>query len=141
MGDSNYSGPVYGNRQGSGNVRHTFQFTVPVNATGVVLPIFPIIKASTAKPVIIAAQIFVNTLDGGTTPTFSLGTSVTATELISAASLAAANIFLPAANAVGKLYLVADTQLWYKTAAGNDSTGVVTVILDIATVNLANVAS
>lgn len=139
--DSNFSGPVYGNRVASANVRHTFQFTVPLNATGVVLPIFPIIQASAGKPVIIEAQIFVNTLDGGATPSFSLGTTATATELINAASLSTPNVFLPAANATGKLYLVADTQLFYKTNAGNNSTGVITIILDLATVNLGNVAS
>lgn len=139
--DTNLSGPVYGNRQGSANVRHTFQFTPTTNGTGIVLPNFPIIQASPGKPVIIEAQIFVNTLDAGAAAALSIGTSVTATELISGALLAAANVFLPASNAVGKLFLVADTTIFFKTAGTINGNGLVTVILDLATVNLATVAS
>ena len=136
--ETRVTGPTYGDRQASVNSRHTYQMATTVQATAIVLPNFPTIQASTTNPVILTAQVCVSTVDGGTTPTISFGVTSTATELINAASLATAatgGTFLPASNAVGKYRITADTQIYYKTAAGNDGAGVVTLILDIAEVN------
>lgn len=139
--DTNNSGSVYGNRQGSQVIRQTLQFTPTTNGTGVVLPLFPIIQANAGKPTIIECQIFINALDAGAGAALSIGTTVTSNELIAAASLASANFFLPASNNVAKLFLTADTTIFYKTAGVINGTAIVTVIMDIATVNLTNVAA
>ena len=93
------------------------------------------IEATTFKPVIVEAQIYVNTLDA--TETVSVGTNSTSyNNLVSAAALDTADVFLPAANATGKLYLTADADIYAIGSTGTD-TGVITVILDLATVNTA----
>lgn len=136
--ETRITGPTYGDRQASAHGRHTYQMATTAQASAIVLPNFPTIQASTSAPVILTAQVCVSTADGGTTPTISFGVTSTATELISAASVATAaagGTFLPASNAVGKYRITADTQIYYKTAAGNDGAGVVTLILDMAEVN------
>lgn len=132
MGDTNLTGPVYNQREGSVTVRQTFP-------TGVITDVavkFCRIKASTFAPVIIEAQVLVTTIDA--TEDISVGyTAATYTDLINAASLgtaAAGGTFLPAANAVGKKYLTDDTDLYFIGSTGAD-TGVATIILDLTTIN------
>lgn len=141
MAGTNITGAIYGTRDGSVQSRQTWQTATTAVGTAANLPLsFGTIQASTTKPVILEAQIVVTVADGGTTPTISFGVTSTATELISAASTATAatgGTFLPASNAVGKYYLTADTQLWYKTGGTPNGAGTVTFILDITQVNTA----
>lgn len=130
MADTNLSGPTFDNHQGSVNGRKTYVVTLTDVAQTVCR-----IEASTFRPVIVEAQLYVNTLDA--TETVSVGTNSTAfDDLISGASLATAGVFLPASNATGKLYLTADTDIKAIGSTGTD-TGVITVILDLASVNTA----
>lgn len=96
------------------------------------------IKASAEKPAVLNAQLAVTTLDGGTSPTMSLGVSATATELINAASTATAGVggtFLPASNAVGKYILFQDTDIYYKQGGTPNGTGATVLILSVHDVN------
>lgn len=130
MADSNISGPTFDEHMGSLNGRKTYVVTLTDVAQRVCR-----VEASAFKPVIVEAQIYVNTLDA--TETVSVGTNSTSyNDLVSAASLGTADVFLPAANATGKLYFVADTDIYAIGSAGTD-TGVITVILDLAGVNTA----
>lgn len=132
MADTNFTGAIYGNRQGSATVRQTF-VTPPITD---VATKFMRVQASAQKPVIIEAQVCVLTVDAS--ETVSVGyTGAGYNDLVSAAALdtaATGGTFLPASNSVGKKYLTADTDLYYIGSAGAD-TGVVAIILDITTVN------
>jgi hypothetical protein len=130
MADTNLSGPTFDEHMGSVNVRKTYVVTLTDVAQKVCR-----IEATTFKPVIVEAQVYVNTLDA--TETVSVGTNSTSyNNLVSAAALDTADVFLPASNATGKLYLTADADIYAIGSTGTD-TGVVTVILDLATVNTA----
>jgi len=99
---------------------------------------FARVQASTDRPVIVEAQICVSTADGGTTPTMSVGVDATATQIINGASTATAatgGTFLPAANAVGKYRLTADTDLYYKQGGTPNGAGVTTLLLTLTPVN------
>lgn len=136
MADTTISGPLAGVRQISANGRYTF-VTPAITDTAVR---FARIEASTAVPVIVEASVCVLTTDAG--ETVSVGYTATAyDDLIATASLATAatgGTFLPAANDVGKKYLTAATDLYYVGSAGSD-TGVVAIILDVASVNLSQI--
>lgn len=129
MADSNLTGPqAQQTHLGSVNGRYTYYITASATAAR-----FARITASTAKPVIVEAQLYVVTLDA--TETISVGSNASDYDnLINDAALDTADVFLPASNATGKLYLTTDTDLYTLASAGTD-TGVVVVILDIATVN------
>jgi len=136
MADSFISGPLYGGRTISVNGRYTFK-TPAITDTAVK---FARIEASAAVPVIVEASICVLTVDA--TETVSIGYTASGySDLINGASLATAaagGTFLPASNAVGKQYLTADTDLYYVGSAGAD-TGVIVIILDVASVNTSTV--
>ncbi len=130
MSDTNLSGPTFDEHMGSVNGRKTYKLALTDVAQKICR-----VEATAYQPVIVEAQIYVNTLDA--TETVSVGTnSATYDDLINAAALTTADVFLPAANATGKLYLVTDTDIYAIGSTGTD-TGVITVILDLATVNTA----
>lgn len=135
MADTNATGSVHGEvRQGSIPVRHTLIPTPSSSTTAISTGI--VIKASTFKPAIVEAQVYLSTTEGGTSPTISVGYTASGyTDLINAAATDAASAFLPASNATGKKYLTADTEIYYKRGGTPDGTGSQTIILDIATVN------
>lgn len=119
-------------RQSSVNVRYTYK-TPAITDVAVK---FARIEASADKPVIVEAQVCVLTTDAG--ETVSVGYTATGyDDLVATASLATAatgGTFLPASNDVGKKYLTEATDLYYVGSAGAD-TGVVAIILDVASVN------
>lgn len=131
--DTTISGPLAGMRQISANGRYTF-VTPAITDTAVR---FARIEASAYSPVIVEASICVLVVDA--TETVSVGYTASGyDDLIATASLATAatgGTFLPASNAVGKKYLTTATDLYYVGSAGAD-TGVVVIILDVASVNM-----
>jgi len=135
--DTNLSGKTLGQRQGSVPVVQTFQ--IAANTSTTATRIFTV-QASTANPTVVEAQIVVTTADGGTSPTMSVGYTASGyTDLVNAASTATAatgGTFLPASNAVGKKYLTANTDIYYKQGGTPDGAGVTTLILKIYGVNL-----
>ncbi len=137
--DTNITGVIYGDRRGSVPARQTF---VVSGTTSTTATKFMRVRASTTRPVIVQAQICVSTADGGTTPTMSVGVDSTANQLVNGASTATAatgGTFLPASNALGKYRLTEDTDLYYKQGGTPDGAGVITIILDISTVNTSTV--
>lgn len=135
MAASHGQGAAY-QRKGSVSIRQTYQVRSNTSTTATK---WLTIKASTTRPVIVNAQLVVTTADGGTTPTMSVGVTATATELINAASTATAaagGTFLPASNGVGKYYLTADTDIYYKQGGTPNGAGVTTLILLVHDVNL-----
>jgi hypothetical protein len=130
MADTNLTGPQAANKQGSVNGRYTYLISPTATATT-----FARITASTSRPVIVEAQVYVVTLDA--TETVAIGSNdADYDNLINDAALDTADVFLPASNATGKLYLTADTDIKSLASAGTD-TAVIVVILDLATVNTA----
>lgn len=130
MADTHIQGPQYGaERQGSANGRQTYYVPLSDTATKIAR-----IQASTTAPVMVQGQVYVVTLDA--TETVSVGSNATSyNNLVNGAALDTADVFLPASNAVGKLYLTSDTDIYAVGSTGTD-TGVVVVILDLATVTL-----
>jgi len=128
MADTNLTGPQFSNHQGSVNSRQTYRIAPTATAA-----LLTTIEASADKPVMVEAQVYVNTLDAS--ETVSIGSnSADFDNLINDAALDTADVFLPASNATGKLYLTANTGIYALASAGTD-TAVITVILDLATVN------
>lgn len=142
MSQTNIRGPIYDNRQGSVPARQTFVVQDETSTDAISLCR---IQASEDSPVIVEAQVAVTTADGGGTPTVSVGYTASGyTDLINAESTATAatgGTFLPASNAVGKKYLTADTQIYYKQGGTPDGAGVFTIILDLTTVNTGTIQS
>jgi len=136
MADSNITGCIYGDRQGS--VIPTQSYPI-VSNTSTTATTFMRVQASTYAPVVIEAQIVVLTADGGTSPTLSVGYTASGyTDLINAASTATAatgGTFLPASNAVGKKILTTDTDLVYKQGGTPAGDGVTYILLKIYSVN------
>lgn len=136
MADSNITGCIYGDRQGSIPAMQSFPIAANTSTTAT---IFMRVKASAFAPVVVMAQIVVLTADGGSAPTLSVGYTATGyTDLINAASTATAatgGTFLPASNAVGKKILIADTDLYYKQGGTPDGAGVTYILLSIFSVN------
>lgn len=136
MGDSKISSKYLDDaKQGSILNRRTYRIPATVTSTtGIQLSTNGagcVVHASVNSPTVVEAQVYIKTLDGGSTPTISVGTNSTAfNNLISAASTATANVFLPASNAIGKLYLEADTSVFYKLG-GTPTGGVIDVILTV----------
>lgn len=133
MADTKISSRYLDDKMGSVLNRRTYRIPATVTSTtGIQLSNLGagcVVKASTMTPTVLEAQVYIKTLDGGTSPTISVGTNSTAyNNLISAASTATANVFLPASNAIGKLYLEADTAVFYKLG-GTPTGGVIDVIL------------
>lgn len=116
-----------------------FQYTTTTSTTATSTGLT--IEASTTNPVIVMAEVVVTTADAGTTPTISFGYTASGyTDLINAASTATAatgGTFLPASNAVGKKYLTANTEIFYKQGGTPAGGGVVTLLLHIIPVQLA----
>jgi len=137
MGATHQRGATLSTRLGCVPVRHTYVVknatTTDAVSTGIV------IQASTESPVIVEAQVCVSTVDGGGSPTLSVGyTGANYTDLISTASTATAatgGTFLPASNAVGKKRLTDTTTIYYKQGGTPDGAGVTTIILDVSDVN------
>lgn len=138
MGADHSTGATYSQRQGSIPVRQTLVVTGNTSTDAVK---WLRIQASATAPVILEAQVVVSTVDGGGSPTLSLGYTASGyTDLINAASLATAatgGTFLPASNATGKKRIVEDTDIYYKLGGTPDGVGVSTLILDITDVNTA----
>jgi hypothetical protein len=88
MSATTITGSIYQSRQGDVGPRQSFKVSGNSSTTATTLPIT--IKASASAPVVVEAQVLVTTLDGGTTPTVSLGIDATATQIINAASTATA---------------------------------------------------
>lgn len=129
MAETNLTGPILGVRKGSAHVRQTIRMTLTDVAQKVCT-----VAASTAVPVDIEASIYVVTVDA--TETVSVGSNATSyNDLINGASIASV-AYLPASNAVGKLRVTANTDIYAVGSAGTD-TGVIDVILDLNTVNIA----
>lgn len=140
--DTKATGSIYGTRQGSIAVRHTFRVSGSTSTTSTK---FIRILASTAQPTIVEAQVVVTTADGGTTPTLNVsetaagtGTGFFATPP-STATAATGGTFLPASNATGKYVFTADTDLYYLQGGTPNGAGVSTIILDVTTINTSTV--
>jgi len=137
MSAENLSGAIFGNRQGGVPVTHSKRFAGQANtdplSTGI------IINATVDSPVWVEAQVIVTTADSGTTPTMSLGfTGANYTDLVNAASTATAatnGTFLPAANATGKVFLTARTEIFSKQGGTPNGTGVTWFIITVTNLN------
>ncbi len=141
MSATTITGSIYQSRQGDVGPRQSFKVSGNSSTTATTLPIT--IKASASAPVVVEAQVLVTTLDGGTTPTVSLGIDSTATQIINAASTATAatgGTFLPASNAKGKYVLTADTTLYYKQGGTPNGTGIFWFLIDVYQLNSAPIA-
>lgn len=140
MADTNLTGAIVGTRQGSACVRHSFRVTGNTSTAAVR---FMRIAASTVKPTTVEVQVLVTTVDGGGSPTLSVGSVGTGyTDIINGASLATAatgGTFLPASNALGKYVFTADTDLYYKLGGTPDGVGVSTILLNVATINTSTI--
>lgn len=138
MSDTNITGCVYGTRQGSVPAIHTLTVSSSTSTTATK---WLTIQASAAKPVVIEGQIVVQTADGGTSPTMSLGYTASGyTDVVNAASTATGatgGTFLPASNATGKKLLVADTDIYYKQGGTPNGAGVTHLILQVFSINKA----
>lgn len=137
MNASTITGAVYGNRQGGVPVWHSYRVASTASTTATTTKI--IIKASADQPVLLEGQIAVTTIDGGTSPTMSLGyTSSGYTDLVATASTATAatgGTFLPAANATGKKLVTADTEIYYKQGGTPDGAGVIWLLIAVTPLN------
>jgi hypothetical protein len=137
MGDTKISSKYLDDsKQGSVLNRRTYRIPATVTSTSAGISLSTngancTVHASVNSPTVVEAQVYIKTADGGTTPTISIGTnSTTYNNLVSAASTATAGVFLPASNAIGKLYLEADTTVYYKLG-GTPTGGVIDVILTV----------
>lgn len=139
MADTNLTGCIYGNRQGSVIVNQSYPIAALTSTTAT---IFMRVMASAQAPVIVEAQVVVLTADSGSTPTISVGVTATATEIINGASTATGatgGTFLPASNAVGKRILIADTDLYFKQGGTPTGDGVTYILLKIYGVNTSTI--
>ena len=133
---SHETGEILGTRQGSRVVRQSVK--VSSNTSTTATKVFRV-KASSTEPVVVEAQVSVVTADGGTTPAVSIGTnSATYDNIVDSASTAtgtATGTFLPASNALGKVMLFEDTDLYYIQEGTPDGAGVYYLLIDITDVN------
>jgi hypothetical protein len=113
----NLTGNVYGQRQASAEVVHTY--VVPFNATGISSGILlDTIRASADKPVHIEHSVSVVTaFNAGTTNVLTFGTSSVADEWYDASAITEGTPgYYPSSNAVGKLRVTSDTKIYARFA-------------------------
>ncbi len=121
---ANLTGNVYGERQASVHVIHTY--VVNFNSTGVSSAILlDTIRATTDKPVQIecSAQV-VTAFNAVSTNVLTLGSTTTATEYLASGDITEGTPgYYPASNAVTKFRLTSDTPLYVKyTQSGTAAT-------------------
>jgi len=136
MSAINATGAIYNDRQGSIPVRHTLVISANTSTTA---KHWLTVQASPSNPVLLEAKACVSTVDGGGSPTLSLGyTASTYTDLLSTVSTATAatgGTFLPANNVIGQKRIDADTAIYYKQGGTPDGAGVTTIFLTVTTIN------
>lgn len=131
MADTNLTGPLYQSRLGSNVVEHTWRCSNPTTASTALPMVF---KASADKPLVVEAFAYIKTADTGTSPTFSAGTSSTATELLSAQATTATGFV--SATAVSRTYAESDFQIYVKAGGTPSNSAVVDLHLRVTSVNL-----
>lgn len=95
------------------------------------------IKATTLKPCIIEAEVYVQTAFDGTTPQLLVGTSATGNQLIASGDVTEGTPgFYPANNAVKKLYISADTSIYCSISATDMTVGRAHILLKITELNM-----
>lgn len=121
------TGAIQGQRLGSFSTVHTLPYSW--NTTGINAGILVgVIRASANKPVQIEVSYVVATAFDGAGSSVGVGTTTTATEWINATSTQAAGYF-PAANAVGKFRLVADTPIYIRQYGDADEAAGAAVVI------------
>lgn len=110
---ANLTGNVYGERQASTEVVHTyvFNFNSTAIASGILVDT---IRASADKPVQMEVSVQVVTaFNAGTNNFIEIGTTATGTDILAHASITAGTpAYYPASNAVAKSRLTADTPIY-----------------------------
>ena len=116
MSATNLTGNIYGNRQGSVDVTHTYP--IAFNTTEIASAILvDRIQASSWQPVQIELTVNVTeAFNAGSSNVISVGTSTTATEWINGATEISEGTpgYYPASNAVKKFRLTSDTPVYIK---------------------------
>lgn len=134
MNGPNVSGSVFGTRQGSVPVRHSYRVRGVTSTTATAIPGF-YLKASSDRPLSVEVQVYVETADTGTSPTMSVGVTGSGyTDFISGASTAAV-AFLPAANAVTRSGVTSNFQVYYKQGGTPNGVGSTWIIIDVYELN------
>jgi len=132
MSATNFTGNVYGQRQGCSIIAHTYP--VNFNTAGIATAIkVDTIKASVTNPVYIeSSSVVITAFNALTTNVLTAGTtSANANEILAAGDITEGTPgFYPAANAVIKQRLIADTEIWVKyTQSGTAATTGAAVII------------
>ena len=115
MSATNLTGNIYGNRQGSVDVTHTYP--IAFNTTGIGSSILvDRIQASAQRPVQVEVSCNVTAIfNAGTTNVLTVGTSTAATEWFGTGDIdETATGYYPASNAVKKFRLTSDTPVYIK---------------------------
>ena len=116
-GSPHVTGDIYGQRQGSCAVRHTYPYSF--NTTGIGSGVLvDTIRASTDNPVQVeVSQQVYTAFDATTSNIVSVGTSTTANEWLATTLTGTTHLgYFPASNAVAKFRLTADTPIYVKYA-------------------------
>lgn len=116
-GSPHVTGDIYGQRQGSVAVRHSYP--VNYNTTGIASAVLvDVVRAATDNPVQveISQQVF-TAFNASTSNILSIGTSTNANEWLATTLTGTTHVgYFPASNAVTKFRLTADTNIYVKYA-------------------------
>jgi hypothetical protein len=146
-GGPHYTGDTYGTRMGAGPVTHTYPFTFSI--TGGTSVLVDTIKAATDNPVQVKVSCqIVTVFNAGSLASnnvISVGTSsASANEWLAAANTTATTAgYYPAANAVYKQRLTADTPIYIKSvytgSPATPTTGLAIVMVEEFQENTASI--